>query len=77
MPTTQNPVRQADRLYHDLLSPAETLEVRDRVRKIAADVVAPTARQIANGDERVDGFPREVFDGSPRLTSSACPSPPR
>lgn len=63
MPTSQNPVRQADRLYHDLLSPTEILEVRDRVRKIASDVVAPAARRIANGDERVDGFPREVFDG--------------
>ncbi|GAB7006441.1 acyl-CoA dehydrogenase [Nocardioides sp. AN3] len=58
-----HPVRQADRLYHDLLSPTETREIRDRVRKIAVDVVAPAARQIANGDERVDGFPRQVFDG--------------
>ncbi|CAL9592620.1 acyl-CoA dehydrogenase family protein [Streptomyces sp. enrichment culture] len=63
MPAPQPPVRQADRLYHDLLSPAETREVRDRVRKTAADVVAPAAGRIANGDERVDGFPRDVFDG--------------
>ena len=63
MSPTLAPIRQADRLYHDLLSPGETGEIRDRVRKIAADVVAPAARQIANGDERVDGFPREVFDG--------------
>lgn len=62
MASNQNPARQADRLYHDLLSPAETHEVRDRVRKIAADVVAPAARRIANGDERADGFPRDVFD---------------
>lgn len=63
MTTPQHPVRQADRLYHDLLSPTETVEIRERVRKIAADVVAPAARRIANGDERVDGFPRNVFDG--------------
>lgn len=56
------PPRQADRLYHDLLSPDETVEVRGRVRKVATDVVAPAARRIANGDERVDGFPRDVFD---------------
>ncbi|HEY0888617.1 MAG TPA: acyl-CoA dehydrogenase family protein [Nocardioides sp.] len=62
MPTTPHPIRQADRLYHDLLSPAETREVRDRVRKLASEIVAPAARRIANGDERVDGFPREVFD---------------
>ncbi|MFF4693859.1 acyl-CoA dehydrogenase family protein [Streptomyces sp. NPDC001307] len=62
MPPTQHPVRHADRLYHDLLSPAETLDVRNRVRKIAAEVVAPAAGRIANGDERVDGFPQDVFD---------------
>ena len=33
------------------------------MRQIAADVVAPAARRIANGDERVDGFPRDVFEG--------------
>ncbi|MGY1581914.1 acyl-CoA dehydrogenase family protein [Streptomyces sp. MN13] len=63
MPASHHPARQADRLYHDLLSPVETRELRDRVRKIAADVVAPAARRIANGDERVDGFPRDVFAG--------------
>jgi alkylation response protein AidB-like acyl-CoA dehydrogenase len=62
MTATLNPVRQADRLYHDLLSPAETADVRARVRRIAAEVVAPAARRIANGDERIDGFPRHEFD---------------
>lgn len=57
------PIRQADRLYHDLLSPAEITGVRKRVRQTATDVVTPAARRIANGDERVDGFPRDVFDG--------------
>ena len=59
---TVGPQRQSDRLYHDLLSPIETLEVRARARRIAAAVVEPAAARIANGDERVDGFPREVFD---------------
>ncbi|WP_406864729.1 acyl-CoA dehydrogenase family protein [Streptomyces sp. HUAS MG47] len=62
MSTILNPARQADRLYHDLLSPEETIDVRARVRKTATDVVAPAARRIAQGDERVDGFPRDVFD---------------
>ncbi len=39
MTTLDNPIRQADRLYHDLLSPAETREIRDRVRKIASDAL--------------------------------------
>lgn len=60
--TATPPLRQADRLYHDLLSPAEVVEARSRARKISDEIVAPVARQIANGDERVDGFPREVFD---------------
>lgn len=62
MSTTTHPDRQADRLYHDLLSPDDVREVRSRTRKIAENKVAPAARRIANGDERVDGFPREVFD---------------
>jgi len=57
-----NPVRHADTLFHDLLAPAEVNEVRGRARKLADDVVAPVAARIANGNERVDGFPRDVFD---------------
>ena len=60
--TATPPLRQADHLYHDLLSPPEVVEVRSRARKISDEIVAPAARHIANGDERVDGFPREVFD---------------
>lgn len=56
------PQRQADRIYHELLAPQETQDVRARVRTIAEKVVAPQAARIANGDERTDGFPREVFD---------------
>ena len=37
-------------------------DARSRARKISDEIVAPAARQIANGDERVDGFPRDVFD---------------
>jgi len=56
------PERLSDRLYHDLLSPAEVLDVRARVRAMSSEVVAPVAAKIARGDERTDGFPREVFD---------------
>lgn len=63
MTTTHHPVRQDDRLYHDLLTPEKIRDVRDRARKVTADVVAPAARRIANGDERINGFPRAVFDG--------------
>jgi alkylation response protein AidB-like acyl-CoA dehydrogenase len=56
------PARQSDRLYHDIFSPAELADVRLRVREIAEKTVAPAASRIANGDERRDGFPRDVFD---------------
>jgi alkylation response protein AidB-like acyl-CoA dehydrogenase len=55
------PERQSEKLYHDLLSPREVLDVRARVRRIADELVAPAAARIARGDERVDGFPREIF----------------
>lgn len=54
--------RHFDRLYHDLLSPAEVVEARKDARAAADRIVAPAAYNIANGDERVEGFPREVFD---------------
>jgi butyryl-CoA dehydrogenase len=53
--------RLADRLFHDTQSPAETLNVRRRVREIADQYVAPVAHRLANQDERHDGFPHEVF----------------
>ncbi|MFJ2755527.1 acyl-CoA dehydrogenase family protein [Nocardioides sp. NPDC087217] len=54
--------RHFDTLFHDLLAPEEVKDVRGRARKVADDVVAPAAFGIANGNERVDGFPRDVFD---------------
>lgn len=54
--------RHFDTLFHDLLAPEEVKDVRNRVRKVADEIVAPAASGIANGDERVDGFPRDVFD---------------
>lgn len=61
-PICSMPPRIADRLYHDLLAPEEIREVRSRVRATAGHSVAPVAHRIANGDERVDGFPRDVFE---------------
>lgn len=56
------PERLADRLYHDLLSPPEVRAVRTRVRGFADTAVAPVAARIADGDERLDGFPRDAFE---------------
>ncbi|NYJ03343.1 butyryl-CoA dehydrogenase [Nocardioides thalensis] len=60
---TRPPVpRQADRLYDDGTLPDEVRAARHRVRAIADEVVAPVAHRLATQDERVDGFPRDVFD---------------
>jgi butyryl-CoA dehydrogenase len=56
------PERLSDRVYHDLLSPGEVRDVRLRVRDIARRGIAPLAGRIAQGDERLDGFPRDAFD---------------
>ncbi|WP_138846150.1 acyl-CoA dehydrogenase family protein [Rhodococcus pyridinivorans] len=60
------PERLADRLYHDLLSPPEVRAVREQVRKFASRSVAPIAHRIADGDEQLDGFPRDVFEAMAR-----------
>lgn len=74
---TSTPTRQIDRLYHELLAPKETQSVRAAVRRIAEREVAPHAVAIAGGDERTDGFPRQVFDGLASAGSSGSPSPTR
>lgn len=55
------PDRQEPRLYHDLLSPAETREVRTEVRAFAEAEVAPLAREIGEGPEAVERFPWALF----------------
>jgi alkylation response protein AidB-like acyl-CoA dehydrogenase len=60
--TAPGPTRMAERLYHDLMTPVDVRDVRTRVREIADTLVAPIAARIATGDERIDGFPRDVFD---------------
>lgn len=63
MHTRPQPIRQADRMFHDLLSPKDVIAARERARTIAETIVAPAARNIANGNERIDGFPYDVFTG--------------
>ena len=56
------PERIADIAYHDLISPEETIEVKKRLREFAERVVAPVSNRIAQQDESVENFPRDVFD---------------
>jgi len=62
-PSTPGVERQADRLYHDMLSPEEVQDARLQVREAATRTIAPVAARIANGDERLHGFPRDAFEG--------------
>jgi len=51
----------ADRLHHDLLLDAETQAVRAEVRRVSEAHVAPRAHEIADTEESVASFPRDVF----------------
>jgi alkylation response protein AidB-like acyl-CoA dehydrogenase len=55
------PERFQPRLYHDLLTPAESLAVREEVRRFADEHVAPVAWEIGHREEAVEHFPRELF----------------
>ncbi|MEJ8825299.1 acyl-CoA dehydrogenase family protein [Variovorax humicola] len=57
----QAPERHQPKLYHDLLTTAETLAIRDEVRRFADEHVAPVAWEIGHREESVENFPRELF----------------
>ena len=59
---TPAPVRNDERLFHDLFTPDEVQAVRRRVREFAGARLQPLADAIAHGDEVADGFPRRGFD---------------
>ena len=54
-------IRMQDRLYHDLILPDETLEIRAKAREFVDRVVSPRAYEIAMTRESRDSFPRDVF----------------
>jgi alkylation response protein AidB-like acyl-CoA dehydrogenase len=53
--------RMQDELYHDLILPEESQEIRIKAREFADRVVAPRAYEIATTEESRDSFPRDVF----------------
>lgn len=61
-PTTPaQPVRQSDRLFHDLFTPQDVQDVRTKVRAIVDDRLWAFAGDVAQGDEVDDGFPVDAF----------------
>ncbi len=55
------PLRMQDVLYHDMILPAEALEIRKKVRAFAEAEVAPIAERIANQEETKENFPSGLF----------------
>src|SRR5512139_2769572 len=53
--------RYQDSLYHDLMTPEETLAIRREVRRFADEHVAPVAYAIGHTEESVAAFPRDLF----------------
>ncbi|MBN1365532.1 MAG: acyl-CoA dehydrogenase family protein [Syntrophaceae bacterium] len=56
------PPRMMDLLYHEMILPEETVEVRKKVREFAIKEVAPRAHEIAHQEESTDTFPRDIFE---------------
>lgn len=56
------PERQQTVLYHDLMTPAETLAIREEVRAFVEEHVAPEAWDIGHREESVQNFPRSLFE---------------
>lgn len=55
------PPRMQDKLYHELLLPRETQEIRQKAREFAVREIAPLAERIAEGPEDRSRFPTELF----------------
>jgi len=55
------PPRMQDKLYHDMILPEETLEIRSRAREFAVREIAPVGYEIAHKEEDSQSFPSDVF----------------
>lgn len=55
------PPRMQDRLYHEMILPEETHEIRKKAREFAVREVAPSGYEIAHKEEHRESFPSGVF----------------
>ncbi len=55
------PPRMQDTLYHDLIFPEETLEIRKKVREFAVKEIAPVVHSISQKEESRENFPFDIF----------------
>lgn len=61
VPSECVPRRFQESLYHDLLTPQESQEIRAEVRQFANAHIAPVAWEIGHRVESVENFPRTLF----------------
>lgn len=55
------PSRMQDKLYHDMILPDETIEIRKKAREFAVREIAPSAYEIAHNEEKKENFPADIF----------------
>lgn len=55
------PPRQQPLMYHDLMTPAEVLAIREEVRRFCDEKLAPVAWKIGHTEEAKENFPHELF----------------
>jgi len=55
------PPRMQDILYHDMILPEETQEIRKKAREFAVKEIAPVGYQIAHQEEHKENFPSHIF----------------
>lgn len=55
------PDRLQDKLYHDMILPEETLEIRKKAREFALREIAPVGYKISHTEESKDSFMRDLF----------------
>ncbi len=56
------PPRMQDILYHDMILPKETQEIRKKAREFAVREIAPVAYEIAHREEKRENFPSDIFN---------------
>jgi len=56
------PPRMQDILYHDMILPEETQEIRKKAREFAVREIAPVAYEIAHKEEKRENFPYDIFN---------------
>ncbi len=55
------PTRMQNTLYHDMILPEETLEIRKKIRGFAEKEIAPEAYRIGQQEESKENFPYDIF----------------